>query len=201
MCVKGAIQQKMSRQWRKKWILHLYSVLCHISLTMQFWCRTKFQPTQPTIFSSFNMQLPALPVSQDWAEMSLFSLRRMSSVKMIAGFTAIQEGDFKMCFQQWQDSWSKCVCAQEQWFKGDWFMSFIHTHTHTHTDIIPFLYKLCVSSADVWSSCMHSVRPNIELLHLSWHSILRHQHSVFFTSNNKANFLLVYINLQFLCIG
>jgi len=36
MCVKGSIQQKMSRQWRKKWLLHHNNVLCYTSLTVQF---------------------------------------------------------------------------------------------------------------------------------------------------------------------
>jgi hypothetical protein len=26
---------------------------------------------------------------------------------------------FHRCFQQWQDRWSKCVCAQGSYFKGD----------------------------------------------------------------------------------
>jgi len=109
-----------------------------------FWCRTTFQPTPSTIFStSFSMWLPALPKSQDWAEMSLFSFRRMNSVKMTTGFTAIQEGDFKICFQQWQYSWSKCACAEKQYFKGDWFMSYLYIYIY-----IQFLYELHVSSAN-----------------------------------------------------
>jgi len=26
---------------------------------------------------------------------------------------------FRRCFQQWQDRWSKCVCAQGSYFEGD----------------------------------------------------------------------------------
>jgi hypothetical protein len=26
---------------------------------------------------------------------------------------------FRRCFQQWQDRWSKCMCAQEFYFEGD----------------------------------------------------------------------------------
>jgi hypothetical protein len=26
---------------------------------------------------------------------------------------------FRRCFQQWQDRWSKCVCAQVSYFEGD----------------------------------------------------------------------------------
>jgi hypothetical protein len=26
---------------------------------------------------------------------------------------------FCRCFQQWQDRWSKCVCAQGSYFEGD----------------------------------------------------------------------------------
>jgi hypothetical protein len=127
VCIKGVIQQKMSRQWRKKWILHHNNVLCHTSLTVQFWCRTKFQPTHPTLFSSFNMQLPALPKSQDRAELSLFSLRRMNSVKLTAGFTAIQKGTSRCASSSGSTAGaSVCVYAEEHCFKGDWFMSFIY---------------------------------------------------------------------------
>jgi len=27
--------------------------------------------------------------------------------------------DFQRCFQQWQYYWSKCVCAEEQYFEND----------------------------------------------------------------------------------
>ena len=53
-------------------------------------------------------------------------------MKMTTGFTGIQEGDFKMCFQQWQYSWSKCACAEKQCFKGDWFMSYIYIYIYIY---------------------------------------------------------------------
>jgi hypothetical protein len=36
-----------------------------------------------------------------------------------AGVTFIPKYNFQGCFQQWQDCWSKCVCAERQYFKGD----------------------------------------------------------------------------------
>jgi hypothetical protein len=38
---------------------------------------------------------------------------------MTAGLRAIPDEDLKRCFQQWQDHWSKGVCAERQYFKGD----------------------------------------------------------------------------------
>jgi hypothetical protein len=31
----------------------------------------------------------------------------------------IKKEAFRQCFQQWQDRWSKCVCAQGSYFVGD----------------------------------------------------------------------------------
>ena len=31
----------------------------------------------------------------------------------------IRKEAFRRCFQQWQDRWSKCVCAQGSYFEGD----------------------------------------------------------------------------------
>ena len=32
---------------------------------------------------------------------------------------AISKEDFQKCFQQWQERWNKCVCAEVQYFEGD----------------------------------------------------------------------------------
>ena len=32
---------------------------------------------------------------------------------------AISKEDFQKCFQQWQERWNKCVCAEGQYFEGD----------------------------------------------------------------------------------
>jgi hypothetical protein len=31
----------------------------------------------------------------------------------------IPQETFRQCFQQWQDRWSECVCAQGSYFEGD----------------------------------------------------------------------------------
>lgn len=35
-------------------------------------------------------------------------------------FVPYHTGLGKRCFQQWDDCWSECVCAEEWYFKGDW---------------------------------------------------------------------------------
>jgi len=32
---------------------------------------------------------------------------------------AIQQQEFKKCFQQWQHCWAKCIAAQGKYFEGD----------------------------------------------------------------------------------
>jgi histone-lysine N-methyltransferase SETMAR len=37
----------------------------------------------------------------------------------MAELRKIPKEAFHHCFQQWQDRWSKCVCAQGSYFEGD----------------------------------------------------------------------------------
>jgi hypothetical protein len=36
---------------------------------------------------------------------------------------------FRRCFQQWQDRWIKCVCAQGSYFEGDYICVIIYSTT------------------------------------------------------------------------
>jgi hypothetical protein len=50
--------------------------------------------------------------------------RRFATMKdiktnVMAELWMIPKEAFYWCFQQWQDRWSKCVCAQRPYFEGD----------------------------------------------------------------------------------
>jgi hypothetical protein len=47
MCIKGSIQQKMSRQWRKKWILHHNNALSHLPHSAVFGAELNFNQPHP----------------------------------------------------------------------------------------------------------------------------------------------------------
>jgi hypothetical protein len=38
---------------------------------------------------------------------------------VMVALKAVPQKEFKKCFQQWQQSWAKCVATQGEYFKGD----------------------------------------------------------------------------------
>jgi hypothetical protein len=70
---------------------------------------------------------PDLAPSDFWLFLTLkmgFKGTRFATVEDIksnatAEHRKIPKEDFCRCFQQWQDRWSKCVCAQGSYIKSD----------------------------------------------------------------------------------
>jgi hypothetical protein len=50
-----------------------------------------------------------------------FATMNMEDIKsnVMAELQKIPNETIRWCFQQWQDQWSKCVCAQGSYFVGD----------------------------------------------------------------------------------
>ena len=116
-----AVQRKQHDKWQGEWCLHHDNALSHTSLVQQFLAKKSIlvitQPLYP----------PDLAPSDFWLfptlKMGLKETRfaTMADIKSdaIAKLRKIAKEAFRWCFQQWQDRWSKCVCAQGSYFEDD----------------------------------------------------------------------------------
>ncbi|PNF24558.1 hypothetical protein B7P43_G05382 [Cryptotermes secundus] len=106
-----AVRRKRCVKWQGQWFLHHDNAPSHTSRVVQQFVTKKNIPviTQP-------------PYSLDLAP-SDFWLSRVSRVSrgqvsqpwknMTAERQKVPKEAFYHCFQQWQDRWSKCVCARK----------------------------------------------------------------------------------------
>jgi hypothetical protein len=91
----------------------MWNMHCHISVAdSSCWWRTKFQQS-PSYCTFHTFQTSLCDTSGPLLRLTI---------------ALIPKEDFQRCFQQWQDRWSKCVCAGGLLFWGDkvtfFYMSF-----------------------------------------------------------------------------
>ena len=64
--------------------------------------------------------LPAVPCSENVPQGDAFHIMEDIESNATAELRKIPKEASRQCIQQWQDLWSKCVCAQGSDFEGDW---------------------------------------------------------------------------------
>ena len=120
--LRHAVRRKRREKWQREWFLYHDNAPSHASLVVQEFLAEKSIPfiTQPPYS-------PDLVPSDFW----LFSILKMGfkgtgfatmegiKSNATAELQKIPKEAFRRCFQQWQDRWSKCVCAQGSYFEGD----------------------------------------------------------------------------------
>jgi transposase len=120
--LREAVRKKRPDSWHGQWFLHHDNAPSHTSLVVQQFLAEKNIPviTQPPYS-------PDLAPSDFWLFSTLkmgLKGKRFATVEDIksnatAELRKTPKGAFRRCFQQWQDRWSKRVCAQGSYFEGD----------------------------------------------------------------------------------
>jgi len=59
----------------------------------------------------------ALPQDQNGPKLTVFATVEDIKTNATAEFWKIPKQDFQRCFQQWQERWNKCVCAEGTYFE------------------------------------------------------------------------------------
>jgi histone-lysine N-methyltransferase SETMAR len=105
-----------------QWFLHHDNAPSRTSLVVQQFLAEKNIPviTQP-------LYSPDLAPSDFWLFLTLkmglkgthFATMEDIKSNATAELRKIRKEAFHRCFQQWQNRWSKCVCAQGPYFEGD----------------------------------------------------------------------------------
>ena len=121
--LRDAVQRKRPLKWASgNWLLHHDNAPAHTSHLVQAFL-AKHQISQ----------INQPPYSPDLAPCDFFAFpklkkalkgRRFEDVDVTkqnatAELLAIQDQDFRNCFQQWQQRWAKCVAAEGAYFEGD----------------------------------------------------------------------------------
>jgi hypothetical protein len=84
-------------------------------------CRGKHSCHHPTsvLSGSSPERLLAVPYSENGSQGDMFHNHGGHKSNVMAKLWKIPKEAFHWCFQQREDQWSRCVCAQVSYFEGD----------------------------------------------------------------------------------
>jgi hypothetical protein len=116
--LRDAVQRKRHDKWQAEWFLHHDKASSHTSLVVQQFLAEKSIPviTQPLYSSDLVLSdfwlFPTLKMGSNFTTMEDTKSNVMTKLRRIP------KEAFHWCFQQWQEQWRKCVCAQGSYFEG-----------------------------------------------------------------------------------
>jgi len=121
--LRDAVRRKRRDKWQGEWCLHHDNEPSHISLVVQQFLAEKIislitqPPYSPDLAPSDFWLFPTLKMG---LKRTRFATMEDIKWNATAELRKIPKEAFRRCFQQRQDGWSKCVCAQGSYFEGDY---------------------------------------------------------------------------------
>ena len=112
LSVRGLFRAVSASQWRTE-----PYIACCAAIPR----REKHSCHHPTtvLSGSRSEWLSAVPYSENGPQGDAFRTMESIESNATAELRKIPKEAFRQCIQQWQDRWSKCVCAQGSDFEGD----------------------------------------------------------------------------------
>jgi len=120
--LRDAVRRKRRDKWQGEWFLHYDNAPSHTSLVVQQFLSEKSilvitqPPYSPDRAPSDFWLFPTLKMGLKGTR---FAIMEDIKSNATAELRRIPKEAFHRCFQQWQDRWSKCVCAQGSYFESD----------------------------------------------------------------------------------
>ncbi|PNF21688.1 hypothetical protein B7P43_G10355 [Cryptotermes secundus] len=118
----NAVQRKQLNKWQGQWLLHHGNALSHTSFVVQQFLAEKNIPVITQSLYSLDLapsDFWLFPTLKMGLKGTCFAIMEDIKTNAMTELRKIPKEDFHCCFQQLQDQWSKCVCAQGSYFEGD----------------------------------------------------------------------------------
>jgi len=120
--LRDEFRRKLRNNWQGEWFLHHDNAPGHTSFVVQQFLAEESIPVisqppySPDLATNYFLLFPTLKMGLKGARFATMEYIKSNAT---AKLRKIPKEAFRRCFQQWQDRWSKYVCAQKSYFEDD----------------------------------------------------------------------------------